>query len=848
MNKSLVLFSVLIAACFPPATADFHQASRNSRTGTYACSSDGSAIRILLLVVCASTGKTWDSAASFDGIPTPKFTDDLASRLGSSCSGATWASEELDLGDTHDENIADAGAHTLQDPYDMFESSHFSSEVPIAQQTTPHDQESSDAKNPSFLGPRPYIDVTAFGAKGDGLTNDTHAIQSAINAACSTKSPAGVNSGGGVYFPPGNYLISQQQAPTPANVSDLSIPTKCSGLYFFGGNTGNRSGIVAGQSAPASTLRVVRGPRPSGSPIFFLQQGQPGMTQGGFQSSFQNLSMNCYNQCVWIYGAAQVKMRNVGLGVETTGLADNTPLKLTDTFWFEFVDGGALQTQSAKVPVAIMTGEDTYGTGIAPQVGLVTFRDVITNGGGFLYDQRIGGSQPGNIIFENVTQEQGAGSLPFLKVEGEGHCNGWGPLTIIGSSISDNNPGTPFLQLSGCAYWVDLSLINVTATGGGHAVQVDSGRIINCTITGGWFAAHSAVNASGLPVSGCGDSNPTGGWDIVGPSRYGDSYFTGFSDTRNIGAWDAIPFRAGKTGERNASLGLDSLMGVLGGPGGSSGGWDTSFARTDFQTQSLSLALADPPASLSAAVASGGSVEQVYCSAECPVLVGESVTISGNSNPNFNRTVTVASVQAPQLWSFNTTTPGDGMGGAMPVSYFYVVEATLRGPTCLASSSTGPSQEAAVAPIAGKQAVNLSWNASRGTGIVGYCIWRGTSLGGENAYSYVPGATSTSFSDTGKNWTPGTLSHVNNTFPVNPQYVFGLQGQGFTNSNMLGHVTLTDGKKIVTFSPAWRNPPVCMTNDQSTTGASKAIPTTTTLTIVGGPTDVVDYICFGNPQ
>ena len=112
----------------------------------------------------------------------------------------------------------------------------------------------------------------------------------------------------------------------------------------------------------------------------------------------------------------------------------------------------------------------------------------------------------------------------------------------------------------------------------------------------------------------------------------------------------------------------------------------------------------------------------------------------------------------------------------------------------------------------------------------------------------MPGATSTSFSDTGKTWAPGTLSHVNNTFPVNPQYVFGLQGQGFTSSNMLGHVTLTDGKKIVTFSPAWRNPPVCMTNDQSTTGASKAIPTTTTLTIVGGPTDVVDYICFGNPQ
>ena len=66
----------------------------------------------------------------------------------------------------------------------------------------------------------------------------------------------------------------------------------------------------------------------------------------------------------------------------------------TDRYlWFKLYDGSALQTQSAKVPVAIMTGEDTYGTGNTPQVGLVTFRDVITNGGGIcVYDQRVGGS------------------------------------------------------------------------------------------------------------------------------------------------------------------------------------------------------------------------------------------------------------------------------------------------------------------------------------------------------------------------------------------------------------------------------------------------------------------------
>ena len=176
----------------------------------------------------------------------------------------------------------------------------------FTREAPPGDQDKLDGMSHGFLGPRPYIDVTAYGAKGDGLTNDTHPIQKAIDAACSKELPAGVKSGGGIYFPPGNYLISQQQAPAPTNVPDLSIPTTCSGLYFFGGNTGNRNGVVAGQTAPSSTLHVVNGPHPNGSPVFFLQQGQIGMTQGGFQSSFQNLSLNCYNQCVWIYGAAQV--------------------------------------------------------------------------------------------------------------------------------------------------------------------------------------------------------------------------------------------------------------------------------------------------------------------------------------------------------------------------------------------------------------------------------------------------------------------------------------------------------------------------------------------------------------
>lgn len=49
----------------------------------------------------------------------------------------------------------------------------------------------------------PLFDVTEYGAKGDGLTNDVTAIQSALDACHSA-------GGGTVFFPTGTYLIKNQ--------------------------------------------------------------------------------------------------------------------------------------------------------------------------------------------------------------------------------------------------------------------------------------------------------------------------------------------------------------------------------------------------------------------------------------------------------------------------------------------------------------------------------------------------------------------------------------------------------------------------------------------------------------
>jgi hypothetical protein len=65
-------------------------------------------------------------------------------------------------------------------------------------------------------------------------------------------------------------------------------------------------------------------------------------------------------------------LHNVCLTTTVTGRPDNTPLKITNTFWF-FMDDGCLQAGSGTLPVALLTGEASID-GEAPLVGLAYFR------------------------------------------------------------------------------------------------------------------------------------------------------------------------------------------------------------------------------------------------------------------------------------------------------------------------------------------------------------------------------------------------------------------------------------------------------------------------------------------
>lgn len=80
----------------------------------------------------------------------------------------------------------------------------------------------------------PYIDVRSKGAKGNGVTSDSAAIQSAVNAACAA-------GGGHIHFPKGEYRITSTITVSCATDGPANIKFTSSGVsskFYQDGNFG----------------------------------------------------------------------------------------------------------------------------------------------------------------------------------------------------------------------------------------------------------------------------------------------------------------------------------------------------------------------------------------------------------------------------------------------------------------------------------------------------------------------------------------------------------------------------------------------------------------------------------
>ena len=456
--------------------------------------------------------------------------------------------------------------------------------------------------NETVTGPRPRVDVTAFGAKGDGVTDDTAAIQAAITFVCNSHLTA--LAGGTIFFPPGFYILSQPQLPSTAPI----FPLPCNGLHLIGGGSSSAVGGAQFNRSPQTRLAVNNaGANPNGAAVF----GFIGQSSGS--STVENLTINARNQAISIYDSNENVLRNDCLTTLATGQADNTPLKITNTFWF-FMYGGCLQAANGTLPLAILTGE-TPLSGEVPLVGLAYFDGVQGIGGSFQYIQRVntGGSGPGNFVFRNIPAIE-IPTTSFFTITNATGNPGSAALPAFSEITFDNvttsDAGTPTNALielnSSGTLLTGVHIINSFAgnTGVGAAVRVDAGSLSNCHVFGGsGQSVNWVVDGNGQPIGGCSTQN-SNGFDYVVSTGNSDRLR---SDLFPLADSNGPPFRAAASGNRFASVAIDPAMGYMFNTG-SAFGFGASLAENSTGTIDVQFANLYPPTGVTGSAATGGAL------------------------------------------------------------------------------------------------------------------------------------------------------------------------------------------------------------------------------------------------
>ena len=304
-------------------------------------------------------------------------------------------------------------------------------------------------------------------------------------------------------------------------------------------------------------INVTAGASPNAAPMFAL----PSFT------TIENLSIAGSNQAVSLYDTVNVSFRNTCLAVNgATGQTDNTPLKITNSFWIWYKGGCIMANGSTSTPIVLFTGE-TPVSGEAPLDGLITMEDIVAAGGGMQYIQRVNQfGTAGNMTFRNITIEDASTDvLTFSSVSGVG----MGPVNAVSfehvSTSDATNPATAVLTVNAPGLTVSGVYMNHVSTGNGPsagavAVREAAGRVDNIFITNCNTCVTAVVDGSGNPLGAATSQNANGFDHFVNVSDGNDRLRTdAFLNPDTAG----LPLRATSSGNRFSSVGIDSVNGLL---------------------------------------------------------------------------------------------------------------------------------------------------------------------------------------------------------------------------------------------------------------------------------------------
>jgi len=602
----------------------------------------------------------------------------------------------------------------------------------------------------SIGGPRPYIDVTAapYGAKGDGATNDTAAITAAINAACNATGTGGATPS--VIFPPGTYVLAQ-----PQNPSTSAVLPSCGGLHLLGMGARVGSGAQFSQAPNAELIVNIPGSNPNGMPAFEFDYPNNGTT-------IENLTIQGYNRAIGTNGASYTTLKNVALSVGSTGLADNTPLKITNQIWFWYKGGSIQTTNSATLPTVLLTGEATASG--YPGTVILEFSDLIMVGGPVHYSQRANESQapPGNWIFHNITRE--ASATDFLYITNDTGNPGGTALPLVtqitfdhvGDSDSTGGSTPAMINLNSSGTVLSGVVMNHVYAGiNGPAIRITAGSLNTASITSCQIVCvDRVVDGSNNPISGATIQN-TNGTDFFASASDAGSLSSDGANTNPLAAGLGLygpPARFTPSGTNFSTVAINPSQGFLFN-GGSGFGYGASFKPgANAGSIDVNFATAFPPTSVTGTATTGGTLAAgTYYYFVAPALVNGSCS----------------SMSAPSLASNGVvvSTPNNAVSLSWTLPP-YSPTATVYGYCVL--RSTSPSAGAAWNPAGQYYGAYVS-----GAGTAGYTDTGFTSCcTGPGVYAVYPSYAAS------HRFTPTSLG-LNTT---NPQFNLDVNGSAAVNS------------------------------------------------------------------
>lgn len=427
--------------------------------------------------------------------------------------------------------------------------------------------------------------------------DDTLAIQEAMAAFCA----GGVSGGGSIYFPPGEYIFSQNQSSNP---NAVPFTVGCQGMHFLGGNA--RVQPAAFVHPPQVSINGHCGPSMNAQPAFLVAYPNQ-------NAAFENLIINGCNQSVSVPGQV-VRFKDTTLAVSQTGLTDNTPLHIWDTFWVWFDGGGLVTNSTTAIPSLLMTADACSGCYIG--VGNIYMSNMLIAGGPIEYIQRANqsGANSGHWVFRNITQESGNGDLLQITDPGS-FSTGFGAITMDDVQQSDNMSSTGVLVSINIPSASTLSgvYINNSASASNAVMRVLSGHVDDYYVSGcvdGGDCSNAVVNSSGTP-QGSGVFHARLGLDVVADmtvdSSAGHLYTMPYGVFGNANG-NGPAFRAVQSGSNFASYMIDALEG-FGFGSNTQAGWNAQIFQSTAPNIDVAFAANFPPTSVSATVSNtGGSI------------------------------------------------------------------------------------------------------------------------------------------------------------------------------------------------------------------------------------------------